>query len=45
MTTSGVGPVPAPDFRMSRGGLPGPGQRKIMSADVGTRVTAAHTGQ
>ncbi len=40
MTTSGVGPVPAPDF-----GMPAGGHRRIMSVAVGTRVTRAHTGQ
>lgn len=40
MTTSGVGPVPAPDFGMQAGG-----HRRAMSANVGTRVTRAHTGQ
>lgn len=40
MTTSGVGPVPAPDFGMSAGG-----QEKTTSVAVGARVTRAHTGQ
>lgn len=49
MTTSGVGPVPAPDVRMSAcAHVRMCGERRqprIMSANVGTSVTRVHAGQ